>query len=154
MQNARAAISAPARLCPARLVTEPQLLNQLAVRFHIGPPQVIQKSASLAYHLQEAAATVVILAVFTEMFREVVDALRQDGNLNPRRTGVTFVRPMLLNRGGFVERHCSETAVSVLGELFVAVELKRRASGMVGHGFRTSVLSKQASRVVEHHQHE
>jgi hypothetical protein len=64
------------------LVSEPQFLNQQAVRLDIGPPQIIQESATLAYHLQEAAATVVVFAVITEMIREVIDALGQDRYLN------------------------------------------------------------------------
>jgi hypothetical protein len=64
------------------LVTEPQFLNDLAVRLDIRPPQIVQQSATLAYHLQEAAATVVVFAVITEVIREIVDALGQDRDLN------------------------------------------------------------------------
>ena len=76
-QCARASVS-------CRLVTEPQLLNQLAVRLDIGPPQVVQQSAALTHHLEEAAATVVILAVFTKVLGEVINALCQDCDLNSR----------------------------------------------------------------------
>ena len=82
MQNARAAIGAPARRSYRRLVTEPELLNQLTVRFDIRPSQIGQQSFPPAYHLQEATATVVIFAVLAEMIREVVDALGQDRYLN------------------------------------------------------------------------
>jgi hypothetical protein len=89
----------------AVLVTEPQFLNYQAVRLDIGPPQVVQQSATLAYHLQEAAATVVIFAVLTEMIREVVDALGQDRDLNLCRPGVSLVGTVLLNCRCFVESH-------------------------------------------------
>src|SRR5919204_1853753 len=79
------------------LITETQLLNELAVRLYVGSPQVIQESFTLAYHLQEAASTVVILAVLTKMVREVIDALGQDCDLDSRRPGIAFVGPVLLN---------------------------------------------------------
>ena len=89
----------------AVLVTEPQFLNQQTVRLDFRPPQIVQQSATLAYHFQEAAATVVILAVVTEMIREVVDALGQYRNLNLRRPGVRLVDPVFLNRSCFIESH-------------------------------------------------
>ena len=89
----------------AVLVPEPQFLNQLAVRLDIGPPQIVQQSATLAYHFQEAAATVVILAVLTKVVREVVDALGQDRDLNLGGSGVALVDPMLLNRRRLIESH-------------------------------------------------
>ncbi len=92
------------------LVTEPQFLNDRAVRVDIRTPQIVQKSATLAYHLQEAAATVVIFAVLAEMIREVIDALGQNRDLNSGRTGVAFVRPVFFNCGCFIKRHCFETA--------------------------------------------
>ena len=96
----------------AVLVTEPEFLNQLAVRIYVCTPQVVQQSAPLAYHLQEALATVVIFAVLTEVFREVVDALGQDRNLNLCRSGIALMRPVLLDRRRFIECHCCEIAVA------------------------------------------
>jgi hypothetical protein len=89
----------------AVLVTEPQFLNDLAVRLHVRPPQIVQQSATLAYHLQEAAATVVVFAVITEMIREVVDAFCQDRNLNLGGPGVRLVDPVFLDRCCFAESH-------------------------------------------------
>src|SRR5687768_16483467 len=77
------------------LVTEPQFLNDLAVRLDVCPPQIVQQAPTLAYHLQEAAATVVVFAVLAEMIREVVDAFGQDRNLNLGGPGVGFVDPVL-----------------------------------------------------------
>ena len=86
------------RVIVDELVTEPQFLNDFAVRLDVGAPQIVQKSATLAYHLQEAAATVVILLVLTEMVREVVDALGQHCDLNLSGAGIAVVRPVFLNR--------------------------------------------------------
>jgi hypothetical protein len=88
------------------LITETQLLNELAVRLDVSTPQVIQEPFALAYHLQEAATTVMILAVLTKMVREVIDALGQNCDLNSRRPGVAFVRPVLRDRWCFVKSHC------------------------------------------------
>jgi hypothetical protein len=89
----------------AVLVTQPQFLNDLAVRVYVRAPQIVQQPATLAYHFQEAAATVVVFAVLTEMIREVVDALGQYRNLNLSRTGIALVNPVLLNRRRFIECH-------------------------------------------------
>jgi hypothetical protein len=123
MQNARAAIHAPARRNYRRLVTEPELLNQLTVRLDIRPSQIVQQPATLAYHLQEAAATMMVLSVLAEMIRQVIDALSKDRNLNFGGPGVDFVGPMLLNRRRFIECHCERLRVFV--ELCVAVELRQ-----------------------------
>jgi hypothetical protein len=68
----------------AVLVTEPKFLNQLAIRLYVCTSQVVQQPAPLAYHLQEALATVVIFPVLAEMIREVVDALGQNRDLDLR----------------------------------------------------------------------
>jgi hypothetical protein len=87
------------------LVTETQLLDELAIRLDVRSPQIIQQSAALAYHFQEATATVMVLAMLAEMIREVIDALGQYRNLDLRRTGIAFVRPVLLDRSRFIESH-------------------------------------------------
>src|SRR5262249_7686469 len=50
--------------------------------------QVIQKRTARRHELQEAAARMIVLHVGLEMVRQVVDAFRQDRNLNLRRAGV------------------------------------------------------------------
>jgi hypothetical protein len=99
--------SARPRVGVIALVTESQLLNDVAVRLDVRPPQVVQQSATLAYHLQEAAATVVVLTVKAKVIREVVDAFGKNRNLNLRGAGIAVMRPVLLNRWCFVECHCS-----------------------------------------------
>ncbi len=123
MQNARAAISAPARRCYRRLVAEPELLNQLTVRVDIRPSQIVQQPATLAYHLQEATATVMVLTMLAEVFRQIIDALCKDGDLNLCGPGVALMGPVFLNRWRFVECHC--LPLSSFVELCVAVELRR-----------------------------
>jgi len=116
----------------AVLVTEPQFLNYLAVRLDIGPPQIVQQSATLAYHLQEAAAAVVIFAVLAEMIREIVDTLGQDRDLNLCRPSVRLVGTVLLNCGCFVESHFPEPLLLFLVDLSVAVELNHALRVVVG----------------------
>ena len=96
-----------ARACViAALVAEPELLNQLTVRIDIRPSQIVQQPATLAYHLQEALATVMVLSVLAEMFRQVIDAFSKDRNLNLGGPGVVLMGPVLLNCWRFVECHC------------------------------------------------
>ena len=44
--------------------------------------QVVQKTAALANHLEETAAAMVVLLVHAEMISQVVDALREQRDLN------------------------------------------------------------------------
>src|SRR3546814_5451528 len=59
---------------------------------------VVQQAPALADHDQKAAARVEILAMSLEMLGKIRDALRQDGDLNFRRSGVTLVGAILLNQ--------------------------------------------------------
>ena len=46
-----------------------------------------------------------IFAVLAEVFREIIDALGQDRDLNLGGPGVTLMGPVLLNRRRFIESH-------------------------------------------------
>lgn len=70
---------------------EPQVLNQLAVPLDVRPLEVLQQASTLADHLEQAAATVVVLGVFAEMVSQVVDACGQQRDLNGCTASVLFV---------------------------------------------------------------
>ena len=55
--------------------------------------------------LHERATTMMVLRVRTKMSREVLDAIREDGNLNPGRSGIHIVGPVLVDRECLIERH-------------------------------------------------
>ena len=73
------------------LVAEPKLLDQSPVAVEICPLHVVEEAATLADHLEQAAATVVVLRMSAEVLGEVVDALAEQGDLESGRTGVGLV---------------------------------------------------------------
>src|SRR5215510_7082239 len=54
--------------------------------------QIVEEAAALRHELQETTAGVVVLLVVLEMLGQVLDALRQDCDLDFRRTGVALGR--------------------------------------------------------------
>jgi hypothetical protein len=86
-------------------VAETKILDDLPVSVYVGPSQVIQKPAAAADHLEEAAAAVVILPMGSEVIGEVVDPLREQGNLDAGRAGIGLVTPETLNCRCFFESH-------------------------------------------------
>ena len=67
-----------------------QVRDHLTITLDVALLQVVQKAATLADHLQQATAGVVVLAVDLEVLGEVADALREQGDLDLGRTGVVI----------------------------------------------------------------
>ena len=72
------------------LFAEAESLNQLAIAVDIGVLEVVEQLAPLADKLEEAATRVMVFGVNLEMHSEIVDARRQERDLNLRRTGVAL----------------------------------------------------------------
>jgi hypothetical protein len=87
------------------LIPQAQFLDDLPVTVDIRALQVIEEAATLSDHLEEATTTVVILFVGAEVLRQIVDALREQRNLNASRSTVGLMRPVLLDGGAFFESH-------------------------------------------------
>ena len=62
--------------------------DQLGVTVGVLALQVVEQAAALADELQQPAARVMILRVRLEMFRQVVDALAEERDLDFRGAGV------------------------------------------------------------------
>ena len=85
-----------------QLVADSKFLNELPVSLDVRTSQIIQEALSLADHLQQPAAAVMILGVRTKMLVvQIVDPLRQQRHLNARRSGVVVVRSVLATVGAF-----------------------------------------------------
>lgn len=84
-------------LCCAEL----HFLNYLLVSFWILGLDVVEKLAALAYHLEEAAAAVVILLMRLEVLRKMSDALREDSNLHEGGTRIFCVLLIILHEPFF-----------------------------------------------------
>src|SRR5690606_30010266 len=88
-----------------RLVTQPEVGDQLAVLLDVGALQVFEKAAAAPDHLQETATAVVILAVLVEMPAKVVDPTREERDLHRSAATVVLVDLMLLDDVFFDDGH-------------------------------------------------
>src|SRR5438094_422207 len=65
-----------------RLLAKLQPFGQRLVTAGVGGMQIIQQTPALANHYEQSPARTVVLDVLLQMLRQVVDALRQQGDLN------------------------------------------------------------------------
>jgi hypothetical protein len=72
------------------LLAEAETLDQGAIAIGIFPLQVIEQFATLAHHAQEASTRVVILDMLFKMTGQVVDARREERDLDFRGTRVAL----------------------------------------------------------------
>jgi hypothetical protein len=73
------------------LFPDPKTLNEFGVTVRVFALQVIQQSPALADQLQQAAARVMVLCVDFEVFRQIVDSLAQERDLDFWGPGVAIV---------------------------------------------------------------
>src|SRR4051812_41401077 len=73
---------------PGTLATQTQTLDQLVVALGVAVLEIVEKTAALADHLEQAAARMMILRVALEVLGEIGDAFAEDRDLHFRRTGV------------------------------------------------------------------
>ena len=67
-----------------RLPAQAQTIDDLVVAFNIRSFQVIQQTASLRDHFQQAAPRMIVFLMGLEMLSEVVNSLAQKRDLNLR----------------------------------------------------------------------
>ena len=78
---------------PARkLMAQLQLLRDRLIAFDVRVVEIIQQTTALADHHQQPATRAVIFLVALQVFGQMVDPLRQQGNLHVCRTSVSFVQ--------------------------------------------------------------
>src|SRR3546814_3047294 len=99
------------------LFPKPELGDEVGVAAFILFAQIVEQTATLVDHHQQAAAAVIVLCVRLEMRGQRVDAVGQDRDLHFRRSGVALVAGMVLDDFGFAlggnrhnrsEEHTSE----------------------------------------------
>lgn len=94
---------------PVRLLAQAELLDEVGVARAVDAREVAQQAIPLADEEQQAATAGVILAVGLEVGLERVDALREERDLDLRRTRVVLVTPVRGNGRGLGcgrGRHC------------------------------------------------
>jgi hypothetical protein len=90
------------------LVTEPEIVDELAVPIQVGPLEVFEQTPPLANHHQQSATAVVVFLMFAEVVRELVDACRQKCNLNGGAATIRLVQLVLADDFVFVESHWAQ----------------------------------------------
>src|SRR5829696_2366098 len=94
-----AALLVVARRAGPGLPAQPEAGVDGPVALHVVPPQVRLQAPPAPHQLEQAPPTVVVALVHPEVLVEVVDALREEGDLDLGRTGVGLVEPVLLDGG-------------------------------------------------------
>lgn len=84
---------------------ESEVIDQLTVPSDIGLPQILEKATALTDQLEQAAASVVILHVGIEVGPKVVDAGREQRNLDRGASTIVVVELVLLDDVVLVDGH-------------------------------------------------
>jgi hypothetical protein len=87
------------------LMAKSELSDESTVTLDIGPLQILEKPTTTADHLEKAAATVVVFRVGVEVCPQVVDASREDRDLNGGAPTIGFVELVLLDDFLSIDRH-------------------------------------------------
>jgi hypothetical protein len=82
---------------PVKLFAQLQFFRDVLITTQINVLQIIEQATALADHYQQPATRAVIFFVRLQMFRQMVDAMREQRNLHVRRTRVFVVRLELFN---------------------------------------------------------
>ena len=83
------------RRAPDGLAAEAELLDERPIAVHVVPVEVVQQAPALAHEHQQAAARVVVLLVLAQVLGELVDAGREQRDLDLGRPGVALVGRVL-----------------------------------------------------------
>src|SRR5207245_10343402 len=82
---------------PETSLADAQPFDQLPVPGGVLRLEVVEEPPALADQLEQAAARMVVLLVRLEVFRQVLDALGEERDLDLRRAGVALVGAELLD---------------------------------------------------------
>ena len=124
--------------------------DEAAVPFDVVVLEVLEKAPAPADHLEQAAAAVVILLVGVEVAPEVIDARREERDLDRRAAAVPFMQLVLLDDVVFDDRHGRfSEAVTFVGQTTLLQSAWRVASARqlaVSVDFLPPVGSRHADR--------
>jgi hypothetical protein len=85
------------RCPPILLLPESESVDQLPVLIEIRPPKVLQEASTTPHHLQESLAAMMVCLVLFEVGSQMIDALREECDLDRGTPPVALVEPILLN---------------------------------------------------------
>ncbi|CCB67968.1 protein of unknown function [Hyphomicrobium sp. MC1] len=84
-------------LASAQLAADAVFLDDLLIAGVVLGLDVVKELAALADHLEQATARMVVFLVRLEVLGQLVDAMRQDGDLDFRRAGVVGLRGIVFD---------------------------------------------------------
>jgi len=84
----------PPRTC---LAAQAELADEFVIPFDVSTLEVVEHTPSLRDHLEQPPARMVVFLVSLEVLGQLVDALREQRDLNLWRTRVAFVRLVLVD---------------------------------------------------------
>ena len=92
----------------AKLLSETQTLDNGTITLNVVLHEVVQKLSSLADHLEQTSAGVVVLGVNLQMSGKSVDPVRENCDLDFGRTGVALVSRVFPDQVclDFALKHC------------------------------------------------
>jgi hypothetical protein len=85
-----------------RLFSYSKLLDDVAVPIDVVPLQVIQKAPTLADHLEQTAAGMVVFLMKLKVLGEIPDLLAEDRYLHLRGTCVCRMQLVISDKTGFL----------------------------------------------------
>jgi hypothetical protein len=91
------------------LFTQAQFADEAAIAIMITDGKILQQAVAISDHHQQTAAGRVVFLMRFQVFREMIDPLGQQRDLDIGRAGVAFMQMMFLNnlRFDFFSRHDS-----------------------------------------------
>ena len=115
------------RIDSRRSMAQSEVFDQLPVSFDVGALQVFKEAPSAAYHLEQAAATVVVVFVGVEVTTKMVDPGRQKSDLHRCAAGAVLMRLVLLYDLLLIDAHSVSVSLCLPGG-------RRRVSGRLQPG--------------------
>ena len=82
------------------LLAKAELLDGFKVVVAVGPLQISQQAVATTHHRQKSTTRMMVVLVPSEVFLKALDPIREDGDLDFRRSGVRVVSSMVFSNFG------------------------------------------------------
>ena len=82
-------------IIPYRLLTQAESLDECTVAVDVLVVEILQQFAATAYHLGQGTSGTEVLVVLLQVFRQVLNAESEQGDLALNRTGILGVLVVL-----------------------------------------------------------
>jgi|SRR6185437_15968456 len=86
-------------------MTESKLADEPAIPFEVRPLHVVEQPATTTNHLEQSAATVIVLLMGSKVVGQIIDALGEERDLHGGGPAVGLVCSVFFDDRCFDERH-------------------------------------------------